>query len=118
MRKRLSVVTLILCILLLVACAPKTVEIKSFYELTPKEKLTYMYQIYNAQHEDYMAMSKLPSLTEGQKKMMRLKKPTLDKLKLLIPMYDTSVQQGTPSRTDEQEIYDMLNSLQSLVPLN
>lgn len=117
MVKRFAVLPLILCVLL-VACAIGEQDIKSFYDLTPNEKLTYMYQIYNAQHEDYVSMSKMVNLTEGQKKVMRIKKPILERLQVLIPVYDSMVQQGAPSAGEEQQIYSLLNNLQSIVPLN
>lgn len=115
MRKRFTIVPLILCVLFLLACTQNLV-VKSYYDMTPKEKLTYIYQIYNVQHEDYVSMSKLTTLTEGQKQIMRKKKPILENLQKLIPIYDSAVVQGTPSASKEKEIYDLLNSLQSLVP--
>jgi hypothetical protein len=88
---------------------------KPFDELTPKEKLAYMYQVYNAQHEDYMAMAAMPNLTEAQKEILRKKKPILNSLQTLIPAYDQQVRLGAPSAQSEQQIYNMLNQLQGYV---
>jgi hypothetical protein len=88
---------------------------KPFSELTSKEKLTYMYQIYNAQHEDYMAQAANPALPEAQKEILRKKKPILVTLQTLIPIYDQQVQLGNPSTVNEQKIYNLLTQLQGLV---
>lgn len=88
---------------------------KPYNELTPKEKLAYMYQVYNAQHEDYMAMAANPNLTEEQKVILRKKKPILVSLQSLIPAYDQQVRLGAPSAESEQQIYNLLNQLQGYV---
>jgi hypothetical protein len=85
---------------------------KPYSEMTPNEKLTYMYQIYNAQHEDYMVMAANPNLTEDQKKVLRAKKPILTTLQTSIPLYDQSVQTGAPDHAQEQQIYNLLTQLQ------
>jgi len=91
-----------------VGCATMNVEI------TPKAKLAYMFQMYNAQHEDYMNMAKMPNLTDAQKTILRAKKPVLETLQTLIPLYDTSIQAGAPSASTEQQIYNLLNQLQTM----
>ena len=88
---------------------------KPFSEQTPKEKLAYMYQIYNAQHEDYMIQAANPNLTEAQKIILRKKKPILVTLQTLIPAYDQQVRLGAPSVGKEQEIYNLLTTLQGYV---
>jgi len=107
MQKKFRCLGVLLCLILMVGCA--TVDV----EVTPKQKLAYMYQIYNAQHEDYVSMSKSSNLTDAQKEVLRAKKPILETLQTLIPIYDQGVQSGTPSRTQEQQIYDLLNQLQA-----
>jgi hypothetical protein len=81
---------------------------------TPSQKqiVTSMYQVYNAQHEDYMVMAASPTTTEAQKVIMRQKKPILDKLATLIPMYDAAVNAGTATPEMQKEIMTLLNSLQ------
>lgn len=79
---------------------------------TQKQILTGMYQVYNAQHEDYMVMAANPNTTEAQKVIMRQKKPILDKLGTLIPMYDAAINAGTATPAMQQEIMNLLNSLQ------
>jgi hypothetical protein len=90
-------------------------DAKPFEELTPKEKLAYMYQVYNAQHEDYMIQAANPALTDMQKQILRKKKPILVSLQTLIPIYDQQVQLGVLSQTSEQQIYNLLTELQGFV---
>jgi len=94
------------------SCHP---DAKPFAELTSKEKLAYIYQIYNAQHEDYMRMAANPNLTESQKIVLRNKKPILVTLQTLIPAYDQQVQTGSPTKVSEQQIYNLLTQLQGYV---
>ena len=99
----------VLCVLFVAACT-HTIDVP-----TKNERLVYMYSIYNAQHEQYVRMADDPNTTEAQKVIMRKKKPILEALQLLIPAYDQTVQMGTPSYEQEQQIYDLLNELQQLV---
>jgi len=100
----------ILTVFLLSACTA-SVQVP---EMTPTQKLTYMYQVYNAQHEDYLSMASSPNLTEEQKQILRAKKPILESLQVMIPAYDQSIQNGAPSVDKEQQIYNLLNKLQSI----
>ena len=71
-----------------------------------------MYKVYNAQHEDYLSMAANPATTEAQKVIMRKKKPILDDLAMLIPLFDKDLQMGTATSSQEQKIYNLLNSLE------
>ena len=114
MRKRFSVLYLLLVLILVLSgCTAKGT--KPYSEMTPNEKLGYMYQVYNAQHEDYMIMAGNPNLTEGQKEVLRAKKPILNTLQIMIPAYDQSAQLGSPSVEQEQQIYNLLTQLQTMV---
>jgi len=103
--KRTFMIVLALC--LLVGCT-KNIRV------TPTDRLTYMYKVYNAQYEDYQAMANNPATTEAQKVIMRKKKPILDKLGVLIPAFDRALQTGTVTPSQEQIIYDLLNSLEGM----
>ena len=113
-RKRLTIITVILCVAFLVSCATVNVnKPKQFWDMTSKEKLAYMYQIYNSQWDDYQSMAAMPNLTEAQKTMLRSRKDILTKVEPMISIYDGMVQRGEPSKEQEQKIYDLLNQLQS-----
>jgi len=83
-------------------------------KMTQNDRLLYMYRVYNAQHEDYLAMANNPATTEAQKEVMRKKKPILDDLAILIPAFDRALQTGTVMPTQEQAIYNLLNSLEGM----
>jgi len=102
----------LLCAIALIACAT------AGKAPSPEEKLIYFYSIFNAQYEDYLSMAKMENLTEGQKSVMRFKKPVLETLMVLLPICDEQVKMGVPSIETEQQIYDYLNKLQGVVPLN
>jgi len=108
MRKLKLAFIVVAVLALCVSCATMNIE------MTPKAKLAYMYQVYNAQHEDYVSMAKSPNLTDAQKQILRAKKPVLETLQTLIPLYDSSIQAGSPSASTEQEIYNLLNQLQTM----
>jgi len=111
MNRQLRILSVLLALIFcasILSCA--TVDI----ETTPSKRLAYMYQIYNAQYEDYVSMQDMPNLTDGQRQVMRTKKPILESLKLMIPAYDESVKAGAPNYQQEQEIYNFLNKLQQM----
>lgn len=110
MNKRISIVMIFALIFVFVGCANMQKA------PTSKDKLAYVYQIFNSQYEDYLSMAKKPNLTEAQKKVLRAKKPILETLANLIPIYDSQVSAGQPSASQEQQIYDLLNQLQVMVP--
>ena len=70
-----------------------------------------MYRVFNAQYQDYLNMAKRTDLSDAQKEILRKKKPILEKLQTLIPLYDSALQAGRVTPTQEQDIYDLLNSL-------
>jgi hypothetical protein len=110
--RRSLIITLLLCFFaIMVHCVADS---GSQGQKTPTEKLAYMYQIYNAQHEDYMVMSGRPDLTEEQREILGKKKNVLEILQTLIPAYDMQVQLGSPTYEREQEIYNLLTDLQNM----
>ena len=101
--KRTLMVILALC--LLVGCGTTDIQI------TPVDELTFFYNMYSSQHEDYLSMARNPNTREEQKVIMRKKKPILDALAVLIPAFDKSLTAGTNTPEQKQAIYDLLNSL-------
>lgn len=102
----------LLVVVFMVGCTAN-LALKPWSEQTPKERLTWMLGIYNAQDRDYRAMAALPSLTEGQKKMMATKKAIMTQVYPLISLYGSVVEAGgIPSHETEQQILNMLNQLQ------
>jgi len=93
-----------LLVFLVIAC---TANLK----LTKTDQLIFMYKTFNAQYEDYLSMAKRTDLTEEQKQILRKKKPILEELRHLVPLYDLALQQGKVTPGQEQQIFDLLNSL-------
>lgn len=101
---------LIIFVLLFVACG--LIDINK--TPTQAQIVAGMYQVYNAQHKDYLSMAANPATTESQKVILRKKKPILDKLGTLIPVYDSAVQTGTATPAQQEAILGLINSLEDL----
>lgn len=102
---------------------------KSISDMTPKEKVTWMYGTYNSQYADYQSMTgntwndatkkwdktSFPALSDDQKKALRNRKDMLTTVYPLIKAYDSMLGSGAvPDRQAEQKIIDLLNSLLSM----
>ena len=105
-RQKVKFIGILLALCFIIAC-PGTTDIK----ITPVDELTFFYNMYSSQHEDYLSMANNPNTSEEQKVIMRKKKPILDSLAVLIPAFDKSLTSGTNTPEQKQAIYDLLNSL-------
>jgi hypothetical protein len=111
MRSR-KVAVLLLLAFGLAACAALTPGAKDFKDMTPKEKSTYFMGVYNKQFTDTMAMASLPTLTEDQKKAVRIKKDVLTKAWPAIQAYDAiAAGGGVPTPEAEAFINSLINQL-------
>lgn len=106
---RLKFLTILFVCAVLLACG--TINLG---KPTQTQILSGMYSVYNSQHKDYLSMAANPATTEAQKEILRKKKPMIDKLGTLIPLFDSAVQTGTATPDQQQEIMDLINSLESL----
>jgi hypothetical protein len=103
---------------------------KSFAQMSPTEKASYMMSVYNSQYNDYMSQvgytkndagqwippAVPPELTEAQKNTLRSKKDLLTKVYKAIQLYKGQMQfGGIPSMETEQQIMDMLNQMGGLI---
>lgn len=105
MKKRLLILVVLLMVVGLISgCALNQ-------KVTKKDQLLYMYKVFNAQYQDYLSMAKRTDLTDAQKDVLRKKKPILEELQVLIPLYDAALTSGRVTPNQEQQIYDLLNSL-------
>ena len=103
--KKLKLSIAFLCIGLFIGCA----TVPGY-----KNMVAGMYQFYISQSKDYRAMAADPTLTDAQKNILRQKKPLLDKLGALIPLFDSSVSMGTPNMDQQQQINNLINQLSKL----
>lgn len=84
--------------------------------MEPKERVTWMLSIYNAQYEDYKTQAARTDLTEAQKEILREKKKVLTKVYPLIETYAEYVNVGTvPSQELETLIVSNLETLLKLL---
>jgi hypothetical protein len=114
--RRAALVVLLLVAVALSGCAWIKDTTKDIQEMTPKEKATWMFGVYNAQYADYIQASLLPGLTEAEKEIMRRKKDLLIMVYPLIGAYDQLQVQGKPSAPDaEAKIFGLLAQLEHLI---
>ena len=114
MRAVRSVLVLVCLIFVLGSCAAD-MTMKPWSEQTPKDRVTWMLGIYNAQDRDYRAVAKMPGISEAQKEVLRTKKAVMLKVYPLIDAYRRVVEGGgSPDATAEQVILDLLNQLQTV----
>jgi hypothetical protein len=87
-------------------------KVKGFTEMTPKEKSTFFMGVYNKNFDETMAVATKPTLTEDEKKMVRVKKDVLTKMKPVISAYDAIAVTGvTPSAESEKAILGLIDQL-------
>lgn len=101
---------ILMVVMALMACA--TIPSKPS-PLTPQQDfLMKAQQVYIAQTNDYIAMTKLPNPTADQVKVMKVKYDLLNELEPLIKLYRaTVIAGGIPDAATEQQINNILNSL-------
>lgn len=110
-----GLVLVLLLAFALVSCAPKAVG----PPLTPQEQseknAAVWLHMWNVQFNDHVAMSKLPNLTDEQKKILNRKADILEQSKPLLDLYVSAVKQGaTPSSTTEQQLTTLMNQLSTM----
>jgi S-methylmethionine-dependent homocysteine/selenocysteine methylase len=111
MRNRKIAILLVLAFML-AGCSWMVSGSKNFTDMTPKEKSTYFMGVYNKQFTDTMAMASLPSLSEDQKKVVRVKKDILTKAWPMITAYDAiAAGGGTPAADAEAAINSLIQQL-------
>ena len=120
-RRNLLVVVLFCFVFVLgmtISCIPQAGKgdgMKTIAEMTPKERATWMFGVYNSQARDYKQMVKRTDLTNDQKQVLREKKKIAQKVWPLINTYRTYVNSGAvPTREVEDEIIGLINDLTAL----
>lgn len=115
MRRRIIYAGLAVVLLMaVVACA--TNGMKSFGDMSHKERAAFFMSVYNSQADDYKIMAANPALTEDQKKLLREKKKIMTQVYPLIGTYTAYVDAGTaPTPEVEQQILTLINQLTATV---
>ena len=106
--KRIVSVVLLLMLIVVAGCATMNAA-----KLSPQQEfLLNAEKAYLVQYNDYVALTKMPSLTAEQKEMARTKKAVLVQVEPLIKLYRATVYAGgVPSIETEQAIYNLLTSI-------
>lgn len=85
---------------------------KPYSDMTPKEKVTFLFKMYNKQYDDYKVMTSDPKLTEAQKVVMREKKKVLTQVYPIIQALDLNLVEGKPlDKVFEPKAIELLNML-------
>jgi hypothetical protein len=108
---------IILYVLFLAACVTSGQKdgLKSFSEMTHKERATWMMGIYNSQARDYKAMVARTDLTNEQKDILRKKKSIMTQVWPMINTYTTYINSGAvPTKEVEDQIIKLINDLTAL----
>jgi hypothetical protein len=72
------------------------IVIKPYSEMTPKEKMVFLYSSYNKQYDDYKVQVVKPNLTNIDKNVLRGKKEILTKVYPFIQAADLALVEGKP----------------------
>lgn len=100
-------------VLILMSCAGLQRSVQDFNTLTPKQKVTWMFGVYNSQAGDYKFKATFMDLTEEEKTILREKKKILEEVWPLIEAYDiVVVSGGVPEAMKEQKIRELLYRLE------
>lgn len=109
---------LALCLVVfLISCVTNQDKgLKSFSDMSHKERATWMMGIYNSQARDYKAMVARTDLSNEQKDILRKKKAVMEQVYPMIKTYTTYIDTGAiPTKQVEDEILQLINNLTSLV---
>ncbi len=97
--RKFKVMAVMVLVLTLVSCAALQsigITVKPYSEMTPKEKMIFLYKSYNKQYDDYKVQAVKPNLTEPEKVVLRGRKELLTKVYPLIQAADLAVVEGKP----------------------
>jgi len=90
-------------------------DAKSYSEMTPKERATYITSVYNDQYELYLREAKIPDMTEEKKTVMREKKRLMMQMYPYIATYNNYAERGVFAPEDiEMAVMDIMNKLLGL----
>jgi hypothetical protein len=88
---------------------------KSYAEMTPQERATYVLSVYNDQYDLYLKEAKIPDKTEEKKEVMRQKKKLMQELYPYIGVYADYADAGEFAPEDvEMAVMSIMNKLMGL----
>lgn len=121
MRNRNPNIAVLLILAFLIAgcsngCTQAKNVTKGFTDMTPKEKSTFFMGVYNRNFNETLALAQKPTLTEDEKRMVRVKKEILTGMYVAIGGYNVAISDNTVTSAEkEAEINKLLNQLLAFV---
>ena len=110
-----KITVLLIVLFMLAGCALFGNNAKQFQDMSPKEKATFFFKVYNGQYDNYQIQTSKPDLTEVQKRVLRKKRDALTKMDALITAFDIIVNAGAvPLPQDEKKILDIIDLLANM----
>lgn len=104
---------ILLCMVFFLQGCPGTIggtEVKSFTEMTPKEKSIFLMTTYSKQYDDYVQLWKQPDRTEAQQEILEKKYEWLQKIYPYIDTYTTYAAGGVmPPAETERIVLNLIN---------
>lgn len=96
-------------------CSIMGENVKSYSEMSPKERATYITSIYNDQYELYLREAKIDPMPEEKAKVLRQKKVLMMQLYPYIKTYNNFAEQGVFAPEDiEMTVMEIMNKLLGL----
>lgn len=106
---------LAIAFVVLYGCPGVMGQTKSYADMGPQERATYVMSIYNDQYELYLREAKIPDMTEEKKEVLREKKKLMTELYPYIGMYAGYAEQGVFAPQDvEMALMEIMNKLLGL----
>lgn len=113
--RKFKLIAVLAMVMILISCAALQsigITVKPYSEMTPKEKMIFLYKSYNKQYKDYKIQVAKTNLTENEKIILRGRKDALTKIYPLIQSADLALIEGKPfDPTNEKLIIDYLRQL-------
>ena len=117
-RRSLIILIIIMLALPIVMGCPVNIggkQSKSFFEMSPKEKITFARNFYISQWDDYQKMtSNKENLSESLRKVLRARRQMIVNLETAINTYDEFFVENPglpPPYEKEQAIYSLMNMI-------
>jgi len=103
MVKRRLALLLILFMFALASCAGMQGDVKSFTDMTPKEKATFVMSVYNKQYDSYLTLYKKGDWTDQEKEVLKVKYELLGEMETYTKLYTGYAETGVaaPAETEE-----------------
>jgi hypothetical protein len=113
-RKAVLIAALLIVAVFAIGCGPRTTTPLTPQHQAEKNAATWLH-IWNSQFDDHVAMSKMPNLTDAQKKILNRKADLLSQSKPLLDTYVAAVKGGiTPASSTEQQLMLLMNQLSQM----